>query len=55
MKRLFKGHIYLGRMLDRGDDEFINELPVFAPVRATTIRWFGGLHDLDSAYLCRAL
>lgn len=55
MKRLFKGHIFWGRMADRTDDEFIGSVKETVEVRPEGIRWFCGMHDLDSSITCRML
>ena len=55
MKRLFKGHIFLGRMASRTDDEFIHSLSQTVEVKPEGIRWFCGMHDLDSAINCQVL
>ena len=55
MKRLFKGHIYLGRMADRANDEFIDNLDLSLEVKPDGLRWFCGTHDLDSTFICQAL
>lgn len=55
MKRLFKGHIFWGRMADRTDDEFIGNVKEAVEVRPEGIRWFCGMHDLDSSITCRML
>ena len=55
MKRLFKGHIFLGRMADRANDEFIDNLNLSLEVKPDSLRWFCGTHDLDSTFICQAL
>lgn len=55
MKRLFKSHFFLGRMADRTDDEFIGNVKETVEVRPEGIRWFCGMHDLDSSITCRML
>ena len=55
MKRLFKGHIYLGRMGDRRDDEFIDCVDLSMNVKPEGLRWFCGMHDLDATFICQAL
>lgn len=54
MKRLFKGHIYLGRMADRAD-EFIGFADEKIEVQPEGLRWFCGMHDLCATYVCQAL
>ena len=55
MKRLFKGHIILGTMAGRANDEFIDKLDLSLQVRPEGLRWFCGTHDLDSTFICQAL
>ena len=55
MKRFFKRHIYLGRMVDRTDDEFIGNLNEHMEVRPNALRWFCGMNDLQMSYTCQAL
>lgn len=55
MKRLFKGHIYLGRLASRTDDEFIDCLDQSLEVKPQALRWFCGMHDLASTFICQAL
>lgn len=55
MKRFFKQHIYLGRMVNRTDDEFIGCISEELTVRPEALRWFCGMHDLQSTFICRAL
>ena len=55
MKRLFKGHIILGTMVGRANDEFIDQLDLSLQVRPEGLRWFCGTHDLDSTFICQAL
>ncbi len=54
MKRLFKGHIYLGRMADRAD-EFIGNADENLEVQPEALRWFCGMHDLGATFICQAL
>jgi len=53
MKRFF--NIYLGRLADRSDDEFLGCLEERVEVRPDALRWFGGTHDLDATFICQAL
>ena len=55
MKRLFKGHIILGRMANRTNDEFFDRLNLSPEVKPEGLRWFCGMHDLDSTFICQAL
>ena len=55
MKRIFKRHIYLGRMASRADDEFIGNACECMEVRPEAFRWFCGMHDLQSTFICQAL
>lgn len=55
MKRLFKRHIYLGRLASRTDDEFIGCLNQSLEVKPDALRWFCGMHDLESTFICQAL
>ena len=55
MKRLFKKHIYFGRLADRTDDEFIANANERMEVRPNALRWFCGMHDLQATFICRAL
>ena len=57
MKRLFKSHffLFLGRMADRTDDEFIDHVNETVEIKPEGIRWFCGMHDLDSSITCRML
>ena len=55
MKRLFKSHFFLGRMADRTDDEFIDHVNETVEIKPEGIRWFCGMHDLDSSITCRML
>jgi len=55
MKRLFKGHIYLGRLASRTNDEFIDCLDQSMNVRPERLRWFCGMHDLNATFICQAL
>jgi len=55
MKRLFVGHIFLGRLASRTDDEFIDCLDQSVEVRPEALRWFCGMHDLESTFICQAL
>ncbi len=55
MKHLFQFHIYLGRLADRTNDEFLNQAEVESTVRPTMLRWFGGMHDMESTYICQMM
>ena len=55
MKRLFKGHIYLGRMANRTDDEFIANANETMEVRPEKLRWFCGMYDLGPTFICQVL
>ena len=55
MKRLFKGHIFLGRLASRTDDEFIGNVNDNLDVQPTALRWFCGMHDLGDTFICQAL
>ena len=55
MKRLFKGHIFLGRMASRTDDEFIGSVSEANVVKPEGLRWFCGMHDLDGANIWQVL
>ncbi len=55
MKRLFNRHIYLGRLASRTDDEFIGCLNQSLEVKPDALRWFCGMHDLESTFICQAL
>ena len=55
MKRLFKGHVFLGRMASRTDDEFIGSVSEIQEVKPEGLRWFCGMHDLDAGYICQVL
>ena len=55
MKRIFNGHIYLGRMTSRVNDEFIERLDERLEVSPAGIRWFCGMHDLEQTFICQAL
>lgn len=55
MRHLFNGHIYLGRLASREDDEFIGEIRETVEVRPTHLRWFCGMNDLGATFICQAL
>ena len=55
MKRLFKGHIFFGSMNARKNDEFIDCVNEINAVRPEALRWFCGMHDLNSTFICQAL
>ena len=55
MKRFFKGHFFLGRMASRTDDEFIENANQHIEIKPEGLRWFCGIHDLDSSITCRML
>ena len=55
MKRLFKGHIFLGRLASRNEDEFIGCLNDSREVKPDAMRWFCGMHDLEGTFICQAL
>ena len=55
MKRLFKGHNFLGRLSSRTEDEFIRCVDESIHVKPEGLRWFCGMHDLDSTFICQAL
>ncbi|MBQ6594965.1 MAG: hypothetical protein IJH78_04810 [Clostridia bacterium] len=54
MKRFFN-HIFLGRMADRTDDEFIGMADTHVDVKPEALRWFSGMDDLNYTFVCRAL
>ena len=53
MKRFF--NIYLGRLADRTSDEFIRCVDEHVEAKPNALRWFGGMHDLESTFICQAL
>lgn len=55
MKRIFKGHINFGTMAKRAGDEFIDQANTSLEVRPNGLRWFCGLYDLQSTFICQAL
>lgn len=55
MKRLFKGHINFGTMAARRNDEFYGNVNENLEVRPEAMRWFCGMHDLASTFICQAL
>ena len=55
MKRFFKGHIILGSMRARMNDEFIDHANTTLQVRPSSLRWFCGAHDLEYTFICQAL
>lgn len=55
MKRFITHHIYLGRMASRTDDEFIGSIDESLEIRPEAFRWFCGMHDLGSTFICQAL
>ena len=55
MKRIFRRHIFLGRLASRTDDEFIGSLDESMEVKPEALRWFCGMHDLNGTFICRAL
>ena len=54
MKRLFKGTI-LGSMANRESDEFFAQANERVDVKPDGLRWFCGMHDLQSTFICQAL
>ena len=55
MKRLFKGHIYFGRIANITGDEGNELLNARADVQPSFLRWFCGMHDLDATMPCQLL
>ena len=55
MKRLFKGHINFGSMAARKGDEFIDQANTSIEVQPEKLRWFCGMYDLQSTFICQAL
>ena len=55
MKRFFMKHFFLGRLASRTDDEFIHCLDQSMTVEPEPMRWFCGMHDLESTFICQAL
>lgn len=51
---IFKG-IYFGRLEDRTNDEFILNLPKETQVKPSSFRWFCGMNDMQSTFICQAL
>ena len=54
MKRLFN-NIILGSMAERRNDEFIDQVDTRVEVKPEGLRWFCGMHDLPSTFICQAL
>ncbi len=55
MKHLFGRHLFFGSMIRRSEDEFIDQVDRNMSVQPTGLRWFCGMHDLDSTFICQAL
>ena len=55
MKRLFKGHIYFGRIANIAGDEAADYLNEKTDVKPSGLRWFCGMHDLDTTITCQLL
>ena len=55
MKRFFFFLINFGSMANRAGDEFIDQLNTSVEVRPEKMRWFCGMHDLQSTFICQAL
>ena len=55
MKRIFNGHVFLGRLASRTNDEFIDHLDESVEVKPSAARWFCGMHDLNGTFICQAL
>ena len=55
MKRFFNGHINFGTMASRSNDEYIDMANTRCEVRPEGLRWFCGMYDLQSTFICQAL
>ena len=55
MKRLFTTHFYFGRLASRTDHEFLDHEDEALTVQPTLSRWFCGMHDMESTYICQLL
>ena len=55
MKRLFNRHIYLGRLQNRTNDEFIDRVNEKVEAHQDSLRWFCGMNDMQSTFVCQAL
>ena len=55
MKHLITNHFYFGRLASRTEDEFLDHVEAESTVRPTMLRWFGGMHDMESTYICQLL
>ena len=53
MKHLF--HIYLGNLSKISEPGFNAEKETNVNVRPTMLRWFCGMHDMESTYICRMM
>ena len=54
MKRLVK-NLYFGRLASRTDDEFIDCANERVESRKDDLRWFCGMNDMQSTFICQAL
>lgn len=54
MKRFF-GRLYLGRLQSRTGDEFIDFANEKVDSHRDSMRWFCGMNDMQSTYICQAL
>ena len=55
MKRFLKNHIYFGRMASRTNDEFIDQADERIVSAPDKMRWFCGMNDMNSTFICQAL
>lgn len=55
MKRLFSTHFYLGRLANLAGDNFSEFKTEEVNVRPTFSRWFCGMHDMESTYICQLM
>ena len=55
MKRLFKGHIFFGRIADICGNDNADYMSGKSDVRPSCLRWFCGMHDLDATVISRPL
>jgi len=55
MKRLFKGHIFFGRIANIGGNDGAEYMSEKSDVKPNYLRWFCGMHDLDATVISRPL
>ena len=55
MKRLFPVSIFLGSLSDISEPGFDAKKETEVNVHPTMLRWFCGMHDMESTYICRML